>query len=378
MYRIGEFAKRNNVSIHTLRYYDNLGILRAQKKDEDSSFRYYTDKDEKILKNIHILQSFGFSIDDIAHFSKEVVERKIEEISNRANYLIRNICFLQNLMWEENMEELDLNEIMNKTVGRNFTISPRGQWECEGEAENWIAIVSHDIHSIKDKNMEQLYFGVKNEVIKLVCNLAETTFVNTVLQEFVLGKEKYVYFTYRDKLILCKKVGGKELFYCYRNVDERCYSEDDLNELTKRYTEKRQPLSDIKDKEKFERLLGEWEYQGCIKEKDISEYNTPVHNDRAGIGPWKPHYCYLRFFNDKTVQTMKDGEEFSIDGKVFTPRNTMAHFNDEKMDTIFKNPTKLSLFIKRIKGEEYLFVLADDALHSTTLNDNYWFYTRKK
>ena len=31
MYQIGKFARMNNISLHTLRWYDNIGILKSHK-----------------------------------------------------------------------------------------------------------------------------------------------------------------------------------------------------------------------------------------------------------------------------------------------------------------------------------------------------------
>lgn len=381
MYQIGEFAKRNNVSIHTLRYYDNIGILKAHKKDEDSTFRYYTDDDERILKNIHVLQKFGFSIDDIAHFSREVVERKLKEIETTANYFIKNMYFLQNLLWEENMENLNFEELQKKAGIRTLSIYPQGQWLCMGTTNNWYDIFEYNLKKSEDE-MGQLYFAKDDSYTETVCNLREKSHVRALTQNFELNNEEYGYLIHRDKLIVWKQISNKEnKFYCYRNVDSCEYTLNDIDVLMERYAKHREPLKHEADEEIIRKLLGEWEYKGSIKEKDISDIQTPVHNERAGIGPWKPHYAYLKFNKDRTVQTMKDGEVLNLMGligKQFDTNRTMGHFDDEGMDTIFGNPTKIFFIIKKINGEDYLFLQDTAVLHEVTLNENYWFYTRVK
>lgn len=54
MYQIGKFAKMNNVSLHTLRWYDNIGILKAHKKDKFSKFRFIP------TKTLEFLTTFAF------------------------------------------------------------------------------------------------------------------------------------------------------------------------------------------------------------------------------------------------------------------------------------------------------------------------------
>ena len=41
MYSIGEFSKIGSVSTKTLRYYDEIGLLRPAYVDEENRYRYY-------------------------------------------------------------------------------------------------------------------------------------------------------------------------------------------------------------------------------------------------------------------------------------------------------------------------------------------------
>lgn len=42
MFRIGEFANLNKISIKTLRYYDELGLLKPMEVDWQTGYRYYS------------------------------------------------------------------------------------------------------------------------------------------------------------------------------------------------------------------------------------------------------------------------------------------------------------------------------------------------
>ncbi len=41
MFKVGEFSKLSQVSVKTLRYYDELGLLKPSQVDKFTSYRYY-------------------------------------------------------------------------------------------------------------------------------------------------------------------------------------------------------------------------------------------------------------------------------------------------------------------------------------------------
>jgi len=63
-YRIGQFARRASVSVRTLRYYDQLGLLSPSHVSE-SGYRLYSDEDYPRLQQILGLRYLGFSLEEI-------------------------------------------------------------------------------------------------------------------------------------------------------------------------------------------------------------------------------------------------------------------------------------------------------------------------
>lgn len=61
---VGEAAKKMNVTVRTLQYYDKEGLLSPSAESEGGR-RLYTDKDLVMLHQIISLKSLGFSLDDI-------------------------------------------------------------------------------------------------------------------------------------------------------------------------------------------------------------------------------------------------------------------------------------------------------------------------
>jgi len=64
-FSIGKMSKISDVSIDTIRYYDDLGLLKPAYVADDTGYRYYADKQVEELEKIRELKSFGFSLRDI-------------------------------------------------------------------------------------------------------------------------------------------------------------------------------------------------------------------------------------------------------------------------------------------------------------------------
>ena len=71
MLKIGEFSKLAQVSVKTLRYYDELGLLRPDWVDRYTGYRYYALQQLPRLNRILALRELGFSLVQIAHLLRE-------------------------------------------------------------------------------------------------------------------------------------------------------------------------------------------------------------------------------------------------------------------------------------------------------------------
>ena len=63
-YRIGEFSKLGKVPITTLRYYDEMGILKPGSIGINH-YRYYDSSQLEVLNDINRYRKAGLSIEDI-------------------------------------------------------------------------------------------------------------------------------------------------------------------------------------------------------------------------------------------------------------------------------------------------------------------------
>lgn len=73
MLKIGDFSKLSQVSIKTLRYYDEMGLLKPGQTDRFTGYRYYTVDQLPRLNRILALKDLGFSLDQVRQVLDEQV-----------------------------------------------------------------------------------------------------------------------------------------------------------------------------------------------------------------------------------------------------------------------------------------------------------------
>lgn len=95
MLSIGAFSKLSKVSPTTLRYYDEIGLIKPIQVNSDNSYRYYDVSQLETIILIHKLKSYEFSLEEIATIitSPESnntllseLTRKLPEIQNKLSH----------------------------------------------------------------------------------------------------------------------------------------------------------------------------------------------------------------------------------------------------------------------------------------------------
>lgn len=90
MLRIGEFSKLSKTTIKTLRYYDEIGLLKPEEIDEFTKFRYYSTSQLFELHKIQSLRQIGLSIDEIKSIisgkdAKRIIDNRKKAIESEIN-----------------------------------------------------------------------------------------------------------------------------------------------------------------------------------------------------------------------------------------------------------------------------------------------------
>lgn len=68
---IGRFSKISRLSVSSLRYYDDLGLLRPAHVDPDSSYRYYLLSQVRTAETIRLLRALDMPLEDVQRFLAE-------------------------------------------------------------------------------------------------------------------------------------------------------------------------------------------------------------------------------------------------------------------------------------------------------------------
>lgn len=99
LFTIGEMAKLFRVNIRTLRYYDDIGILRPEATDPVSGYRYYSTRQFERMNTIKYLRALDMPLKDIGLFFEKrdvkSLERLMEEQREKTRRKIESLCRIE-------------------------------------------------------------------------------------------------------------------------------------------------------------------------------------------------------------------------------------------------------------------------------------------
>ncbi|MEB7452823.1 MerR family transcriptional regulator [Lysinibacillus sphaericus] len=76
MFKISVFSRLSKVSLKTLRYYDQIGLLKPRKVDHETGYRYYSADQLLEINRIFIYKELGFTLPQIIHLLHEDITIK--------------------------------------------------------------------------------------------------------------------------------------------------------------------------------------------------------------------------------------------------------------------------------------------------------------
>lgn len=117
--KIGEFSKMMQVTVKTLRYYEQKGLLLPYEVDEWTGYRYYSIYQMQRLNIIRGLQQQGFTLEEIKELledgeqmpSIDQLTQKIEETEHQLQLLIKRRSQL--LKWLDSHKQIKTMEKVN-------------------------------------------------------------------------------------------------------------------------------------------------------------------------------------------------------------------------------------------------------------------------
>lgn len=148
-YTSGQFAHMAEVSVRTIRYYDQQNILKPSYINE-SGARFYTDEDFVRLQQILLLKYLGFSLEDIREMT----------INDTDYHLMQNALNLQLKLIDDKIEQMQLVkqaiQDTSREISKNHTV-------------NWSQML-HLIHLTgMEKSLKTQYQNASNISAVSVC-----------------------------------------------------------------------------------------------------------------------------------------------------------------------------------------------------------------
>ncbi|MDD6023453.1 MAG: MerR family transcriptional regulator, partial [Oscillospiraceae bacterium] len=103
LYKIGMFAAINHVTVKTLRFYEEQGLLMPALIHPETGYRYYTLSQMAVLHQITALKQAGFTLEEIAHINSGVDEeavllKKKSELLAKISNLTRQIALVDSYL----------------------------------------------------------------------------------------------------------------------------------------------------------------------------------------------------------------------------------------------------------------------------------------
>ena len=97
LYKIGMFAAMNHITVKTLRFYEEQGLLMPALIHPETGYRYYTLSQMAVLHQITALKQAGFTLEEIAHIhtgadEEAVLLKKKAELLAKIADLTRQIA----------------------------------------------------------------------------------------------------------------------------------------------------------------------------------------------------------------------------------------------------------------------------------------------
>lgn len=92
LYKIGMFAQMNHITVKTLRFYEEQGLLSPAHIDEESGYRYYKMSQMEVVHRILALKEAGFKIEDIKQLN--CVQDESSFILQKKNEILAKIADL--------------------------------------------------------------------------------------------------------------------------------------------------------------------------------------------------------------------------------------------------------------------------------------------
>lgn len=161
MYTIGQFSKICKVTVKALRHYDKLGLLTPAKVEEDTQYRYYTNEQISLVKNISFMKELGIPLQTAKQMINKIAKKQDLKflLEEHRKFLLEqwelyNSRLVKLAWWEQSLEEQAMSDnisydIRLRDVPEIYVRSVRKKLTCRSEGlPDFIRMITDGIVSL--------------------------------------------------------------------------------------------------------------------------------------------------------------------------------------------------------------------------------------
>ena len=149
LFRIGEVANACNLSVKTIRYYEEFGLISPVKVDIYTGYRYYDSQNIERLFQIQFLKGLDFSLQEIKTFDKNSISEKCKSVKSTISKLTNNLKILNSLNNQKG--EINMKPFINDE-------NAVGKWGYACTTENITEYQNGNFYFDNDILLKELYF----------------------------------------------------------------------------------------------------------------------------------------------------------------------------------------------------------------------------
>ena len=214
LYKIGEISKVCNISIKTLRYYEDFGLIKPKEVDIYTGYRYYDDENVQTVYKIQLLKDLGFSLAEIKDFDEKSFNNKFKDIEKEISELKKKLDMISYLNKQKG------EKIMKPFINDEKAI---GKWKYLCSTESVEKFNLGETYLDKEILFKELYFLPDGEGCWVFDGWSKGViyhFRGNYYKYSIIDEKLFVEFTNADQEYLHTLV--------YERVDNKEYTEEEI------------------------------------------------------------------------------------------------------------------------------------------------------
>ena len=157
--RIGDFSNIVGVSVKTIRFYEEKGLIKPAYIDKYTGYRYYDEKNIEQILMILQYKNMGFTLEEIKNINPSLLIIKVDFLKELMINIKKNISHIESMIEKGECSELVfVND--EKVIGK---------WELDNNTTiGWVKLIT--FYSWNKRVALETFFELLFEYIEYCCD----------------------------------------------------------------------------------------------------------------------------------------------------------------------------------------------------------------